>query len=517
MEDWSLSRVHASYFSGEWKTALTSLITGNAEREVKARNKKLNRLIELLLYGDDSQPPSLLWSISSTSLTIYKSLYGQYGSQPLLQSREVTKEEIQWLFAFLYSNSEEITVLIRANALSTVLLLIKTKKLSQHLLELIAEQLRRTVEDYLIPATKKENDNLLLLSLKTSVAPKSSSNPLTLITSQLQEILQLLKLKYEETFSEIIKKEMKEDPSLMMELLQITFDPFTKALEKEKKHSNSEEDDEQEEVISFMNNYQDKFYIHICSLFSLILEFLFSSSSSSSTSSVATSLSGKLHNFDVQQSLLFTIIEYVDRSTIIHDVYHSCFYYLLLVILNNSVIPSSPSSVSKLVSSGYELILEKIRNLSFVSCPSVVSVKKVDIFIGFLVSFYDDITYPLLEKLISKTNDLVEVSENVENYSISSFQEMISSTVRMIMNLQQKMKDFQKYLLSSAKQLEKEGEISSDYCKDIKMTFSEIRKGCISCCEHMFQKEIGKEWILQNQEIYWKLSISSLMTPLLWL
>jgi hypothetical protein len=516
-EDWTTSNLESLYAKGEWKTAIATLFHSNHQQT------RIQKLLNLIIYGNGKVESDIEeWNHSPSSLIMLKTILQVYSSDNLVRQMEITPKIILWIFSFLRNPNEKL--LLRATAISVLILFVKLRKLPVDVVTVILDQLSVFYEKDFLPLI---SDHLT-----------DSNNPLILITSQTHDLLNIILLKYEQ--NRVIMDKIGSNLPIMIESL-------FQAFPEDAKQTKSEGEEDQSTTVTTHSTH-DKFQVQLMTLFSISAEcFNYESTEGKETMKKVTA-----KEIDSLILLLQRILASIHHSLMIHDIYQNCFHYLLYHIIFHLYRLSSSSSqhhekqpqaqhsreqlFQSLYSSVYQQLLFYINDIQDLlhskgknrKTMILIQIKKMDIWISFISNFYEARIYSIWSLLCHE----IPLPQKED--------EILHQTIITLMDLQTEMKAFMKAITSVSEVTkvkrrlskektgkeekeekekeeeededdEEEEDYSKEEIKEIKQFLSEIRKGSISCLENIFQFQ--KEWILKNESLFWKLSIQSLSTP----
>ncbi len=430
-----------------WRNQLSDLVL------LETDSSQQKALLNVIIRGRGDHPlqGSGFWNRSPNALLVYKTIIQNLADRVWVANMDITVEVIDWLFSFVLDSS--FSFIHRMTALTIISTLVKTKSLAHVALGRIVLQF-------------PEIFTQLELSIPTYLAQET--NPLLLLTSQLQDIIEVMLLKHESIIAPVLVKSL----AIILSLVNLCF-------------SHSSSSTAEEVLTKSSNNQQEKFRIQILTIFVMAAE---------SRKSLEGSLTG-IENKDQLLHLLQAFTQHIIHSTTIHNVYHSSFHHVLHFLLLQQTI--SPSSLLQILSTHvFKPILSILDHADEegqrLDLQDLLDLQIIEVLIGFISNFFDERTYPLLIR-----SNPTESEPTVHS--------MITGTVDMMMALQLKLKAITKEL--------NQKKVISVTVKDLKAAYSEVRKGCISCLESIFQQ--SPIWIQKNTNAFWKLSIQSLMTPIL--
>jgi hypothetical protein len=279
----------------------------------------------------------------------------------------------------------------------------------------------------------------------------------------------------------------------------------------------------------------EQFDLDICKIFAMLSEIIVSNYSASPSPS---SGSGVVNGSMVKRSIdilvasssvtddllngLDKVIELVLQGKVVHDSYLSAFHHglELLVIVLPQLFSMKDNSVryqailSRLFSI-YERIIAAIHE---VSLDNVVSAKRIEICIGAISSFFEEVA-PLSTTASASAPAASEMKTIYHCFMMqdNNRTDLLDLFMHGVSQLQTRMKEaLVSHQQASSSSSTTTTTSSADQLKDFKIIFSDIRKGCISTLDHVLT--LDQQWLRQstkNRKLFWELSMKQLQTPIL--
>lgn len=268
----------------------------------------------------------------------------------------------------------------------------------------------------------------------------------------------------------------------------------------------------------------DQFDLDICKIFAMLAEIVVSNQQSNnhakrvmnilvnSVSSSKSSISSSSLLDDLIQGSE-RIIDIVLHGKVVHDSFLSAFHNaieILTLVLNR--IHADNDRRQLMISRVFTLYQRVVALIDEVTLENVVDAKRVEIFIGAISSFFEKISSESKSTTDDATPTMYNFFQDISS-SVNDSASAIDIFIRGVSNLQTRMKD------ALVKQSSGNGSSttsSTDQLKDFKIIFSDIRKGCISTVNHVFN--LDQEWLTRsaaNRKLFWDLALKQLSTPML--